>query len=93
MIHSEKYKDYLFGRWWDKQSEADIVGIDKQRKKILIGEVKFKKLTLSEIREIKNSLKEKSKKINSFGFEEKLVIICLDCDSTDTEVEIIKLAR
>ena len=93
MIHSEKYRDYLFGRWWDKQSEADIVGIDKQHKKILIGEVKFKKLTKTEVHEIKCSLKEKAQKINSFGFEEKLTIICLDCEDTDPEIEIIKLEK
>ena len=93
MIHIEKYQDYLFGRWWDKQSEADIVGIDKQHKKILIGEVKFKKLTKTEVHEIKGSLKEKAQKINSFGFEEKLTIICLDCEVTDPEVEIIRLGK
>src|SRR3989338_6956924 len=80
MIHSEKYKDYLFGRWWDKTSEIDIVGIDKTGKKMLIGEVKFKKLNKTEIRAIKKGLKEKAKKITFPGFEQKLAIICLDCN-------------
>ncbi len=91
MIRSKKFDDYLFGRWWDKQSEADIVGIDKQHKKILIGEAKFKKLSKEEINKIKDALKEKTLKINTFGFEEKLVIICLDCEVKDPEVEIITL--
>lgn len=93
MIRSKKYNNYLFGRWWDKTSEADIVGIDKTNKKLLVGEVKFKKLTKTEIHEIKGSLKEKAQKINTFGFEQKLVIICLDCDFEDPEVEIIKLEK
>ncbi len=93
MIRSGKYKDYLFGRWWDKNTEADIVGIDRQNKKLLIGEVKFKKLTKTEIHEIKGKLKEKLEKINTFGFEDKMIIICLDCDFEDPEVELIKLER
>jgi uncharacterized protein len=91
LIRNEKYKDYLFGRWWDKNSEADIVGIDNFNKKLLIGEVKFKKLNKTEINSIKNSLLEKSKKINTFGFKQELVVVCLDCDFKDLEVEIIKL--
>ncbi len=93
LIRSNKYKDYLFGRWWDKNSEADIVGIDKTNKKILIGEVKFRKITKTEINEIKESLKEKASKINTFGYEQKLIIVCLDCDSTDPKVELIKLEK
>src|SRR3989338_1592477 len=80
LIGMEKYKDYLFGRWWDKTSEIDIVGIDKTGKKMLIGEVKFKKLNKTEIRAIKKGLKEKAKKITFPGFEQKLAIICLDCN-------------
>ncbi|MEK6893299.1 MAG: ATP-binding protein [Nanoarchaeota archaeon] len=91
LIRNKRYRDYFFGRWWDKNSEADIVGIDKQNKKILVGEVKFKSLTKSDINEIKFSLIEKAKKINSFNFEQKLVIVCLDCDYEDKDLEIIKL--
>ena len=42
---NNKYDDYFLGRWWDNENEADIVGIDKKNKKILIGEVKFKNLS------------------------------------------------
>ena len=93
MIRSGKYKDYLFGRFWDKNVEVDIVGIDKSNKKLLVGEVKFKKLTRSDINEIKNALKEKAQKIGMAAFERKLVIICLDCDFDDSEIEIIKLEK
>ena len=93
MIRSEKYKDYLFGRWWDKNSEVDIVGIDKSNKKLLLGEVKFKKLTKTEVHQIKDSLKENAKKINIPGFEHKMAIICLDCDFEDHEIDIIRLDK
>lgn len=93
MIQSDKYKNYIFGRWWDKNLEADIVGIDRLNKRLLVGEVKFKKLTKTEIHEIKNGLREKAQKINSFGFEQKFAIVCLDCDFEDTEIEIIRLEK
>src|SRR3989344_2836563 len=93
MIRSGKYKDYLFGGWWDKNLEADIVGIDRSNKRLLVGEVKFKKLTKTEVHEIIEGLKEKAQKINSFRFEQKLVVICLDCDFEDSEIEIIKLEK
>lgn len=93
MIRSEKYRNYLFGRWWDKTSEIDLVGIDKQHKKILIGEVKFKKLTKKEVYEIQASLKKIAPKINTFGFEQQFIIVCLDCDVEDSDVDIIKLEK
>lgn len=93
MIRSDKYKNYLFGRWWDRASEVDIVGIDKSNKKILIGEVKFKKLTKSDLNEIKASLNEKAKKVNTFDFEQKLVVICIDCETEDKELEIITMNK
>jgi len=91
--NDKKYTDYLFGRWWDRTSEVDLVGIDRENKKLIVGEVKFKALKKSEINEIKRSLIEKSKKINSFGFERKLVIVCLDAEYEDKDIEIIKLGR
>jgi len=93
LIRTKKYKDYLFGRWWDKTSEIDIVGIDRTNKKILAGEVKFKKLNKAEIHAIKGNLKEKANKINISGFEQKLAIICLDCDFEDPEIDIIRLEK
>ena len=90
---SGKYKNYLFGRWWDKSSEVDLVGIDRFNKKILIGEIKFKKLTKAEVQEIKRSLEENAKKINLFGFEQKLIIACLDCDYEDSELDMIRLDK
>jgi AAA+ ATPase superfamily predicted ATPase len=31
------------GRWWDKKDELDILAVDKERKKFLVGECKFRK--------------------------------------------------
>jgi hypothetical protein len=87
MIKSKKYNDYLFGRWWDKDLEADIVGINKEKKKIIIGEVKFMHLTKQEIHAIIKDLKEKAKKINTFGFEEEFIIVCLECKEKIDSVE------
>jgi len=89
LIENENYRDYIFGRWWDKDYEADIVGIDKKNKKILIGEVKFRRLSKREITEIKNKLIEKSKRINNSGFQEEFVIVCLGCEEDDKEVNIL----
>ena len=74
MIADKKYSNYLFGRWWDRTSEVDLVGIDKENKKVIIGEVKFKVLDKSEIKEIQKDLIEKAKKVNTFNFEHKLII-------------------
>lgn len=88
---NNQYKDYFFGRWWDNENEADIVGIDKKNKKILIGEVKFKNLSSQEINEIKLNLKVMAKKINIFGFVEHFAIVCLDCESKVDGIDVIKL--
>jgi AAA+ ATPase superfamily predicted ATPase len=93
MIADKKYSNYLFGRWWDRTSEVDLVGIDKENKKVIIGEVKFKVLDKSEIKEIQKDLIEKAKKINTFNFEQKLIIICLNTEYEDEEIEIIKLEK
>jgi len=88
---NSKYEDYFFGRWWDNENEADIVGIDKKNKKLLIAEVKFKNLSSKEINQIKSNLEIMAKKINIFGFEEHFAVICLDYDSKIEGIDIIKL--
>ncbi len=90
LIRNKKYQNYLFGRWWDNNSEADIAGIDKSDKKIIIGEVKFSSLNIKEIAEIKMSLIEKAKKINTLGFKEELIIFCLDYSESIDGLKIVK---
>jgi len=91
LSENSKYANYLFGRWWDNKSEIDIVGIDKANKKILFGEVKFKKLNEREINNIANSLKEKAKRINSFGFGEEYVVVCLNYAGDAEDLQIIRV--
>jgi len=59
----KQFDNYLFGRWWDKRNEIDIIGIDKERNKILFAEVKWKDLTKKKAEDILNNLKEKSKNV------------------------------
>lgn len=77
---NKTYNNYLWGRWWDKNEEVDLVGIDRENKKILIGEIKLNKLNKKEAFVIKASLEAKAKKINNFEYEQSLILICLDCD-------------
>jgi AAA+ ATPase superfamily predicted ATPase len=78
IIKKEGYKNYLFGRWWSNELESELVGIDKKNKEILIGEVKFSKLSRSDIFKIEKSLKEKARFININGFKENYLIVCLE---------------
>ena len=61
--NEERFKDYIFGRWWDKGEEIDAVGIDKGGNKIIFGEVKWKNLSYRQAVEIINKLKMKSQKV------------------------------
>lgn len=60
----KQFSGYLFGRWWDKKEEIDIVGIDKTNQKMIIGEVKWKNLSSDEAQKTINKLKSKSGQIN-----------------------------
>ncbi len=81
LVHMDKYKDYIFGRWWDRKSEVDILGIDRIGRKLLIGEAKLGRLKDRDIERISKSLKEKSSKINaSLNFSEKFIIVCSGFD-------------
>lgn len=56
----KEFRNYLFGRWWDRQHEIDIVGIDNSNNKILFGEVKWKTLSKKEAHTILLKLKEEA---------------------------------
>lgn len=92
IIRNERYKNYLFGRWWDNELESELVGIDKQTKRIIVGEVKFSELSKKDIADIEKSLNEKARRINTLGFKEEFVIVCLNHQEYKTEaVTLIKL--
>lgn len=92
---NKSYDNYLFGRWWDKNSEVDFVGIDRENKKILIGEVKSGKINRKEFLRIKNNLERNIKEINKFKFKEDFAIICLKCDDVikDDKIKILELEK
>jgi len=90
IIRNKKYENYLWGRWWDRGFECDLVGIDKERKEIIFGEVKFSELSKRDIADIEKSLINLSKIINMNGYKEKFMIVCLDHDNYKTDTEIIK---
>ena len=77
LISKKEFDNYLIGRHWDKNSETDIVGVDKKNKKILIGEVKFKELSEKEIKKIFFDLKEKSGVINEKKYSEEFLVAFL----------------
>jgi len=77
LISMDRHKDYIFGRWWDRNSEADIVGIDRIGRKLLVGEAKLGRLRLPDVKRIAMSLRGKASKINQcFNFSEQFVIVC-----------------
>ena len=59
----KEFNDYIFGRWWDKQEEIDIIGIDKKNNKIIFSEVKWKNLSYSHANSVIKKLQKKSEKV------------------------------
>ncbi len=59
------------GRWWHKDKEIDIVGINENTKELLAVEVKWKDLGLKDVKEIIEELKEKVKYVEWFNNERK----------------------
>lgn len=61
----KQYNNYLFGRWWDKNEEIDILGIDKPHNKIIACEVKWSELNKKDVIKEIEKLKEKTQKFNN----------------------------
>jgi AAA+ ATPase superfamily predicted ATPase len=58
---SEKHLPYFYqlGRWWDKETEIDVVGINEENKSILFVETKWSDKLIGT--DVLNSLKQKAK--------------------------------
>lgn len=74
-----KYMDRFFtftsvGRWWDKNEEIDIVGINKDLNSILFGEVKWSEKPIGT--NILDELKLKAQKV-PWGKKERKDFFCL----------------
>jgi AAA+ ATPase superfamily predicted ATPase len=67
---SPGFSDYLFGRWWDKEEEIDVVGLDRSQNRIIFGEIKWKDLSEKDARQVLNRLLEKSVEVK-WGEREK----------------------
>lgn len=59
---------YEFGRWWDKETEIDLVGLNKFDNSILFVETKWNTKPIGT--ELLNALKQKAKKV-TWGSEER----------------------
>ena len=55
-----QFLDYIFGRWWDKEEEIDILELDNSRNRIIFGEVKWRDLSEKDARQVLKRLVEKS---------------------------------
>ena len=92
------FKPTKIGRWWNKESEIDIIAIDEKHDKILFGEVKYtqKKVgndlymdTMEKSQKVKwrnNTRKEYYMLVSKGGFENNLQdksVICIGLDKLE----------
>ena len=57
------FHHYLFGRWWDRTQEIDILGLDQKNARIIFGEVKWRSLSEKEARQVLAELQQKSESV------------------------------
>lgn len=70
-----QFSDYIFGRWWDKEEEIDILGLDNSRNGIIFGEVKWRDLSEKDARQVLNRLVEKSVNVKWGNSPEKKYLL------------------
>ncbi|ASJ16447.1 hypothetical protein A3L04_04840 [Thermococcus chitonophagus] len=63
------------GKWWKKNEEIDIIGINEKEKKVLFVEVKWEKLRSRDIEAILSSLKRKAELTRFKGWKKYYGII------------------
>ncbi|MBP3201054.1 MAG: ATP-binding protein [Lachnospiraceae bacterium] len=83
MLTDKKIHVDKVGKWWDKNDEIDVVGIDNKHKVLYLGECKYtkKKMNVS----ILNELKRKSEKIVEFK-DYKKVYCLFSINGFDTDL-------
>jgi len=77
------------GKWWERNEEIDVVGVNKQRNSILFGEVKWSEKTVGV--DIYENLKARSKKVK-WGNERRKEFFCLFSKKGFTE-NMMKIAK
>ena len=63
MSDKPDFRNFIFGRWWEREAEIDLVG--KSEKGLIFIEVKWKNLAYKDMLVLIENLKEKSGKFNS----------------------------
>lgn len=63
------------GKWWHKSEEIDLVALNEKEKKVLFVEVKWKELTIREIKRILTDLKRKSELVGLENYEKYFGIV------------------
>ncbi|MBU1122420.1 MAG: ATP-binding protein [Candidatus Omnitrophica bacterium] len=79
----------LYGRWWDKNGEIDLVALNRERNAILFGEVKWSNKPVGI--DIYRKLKDKAKSV-VWGKDNRRQYFCLFSKSGFTS-EMLKLAK
>jgi len=64
---------FEIGRWWDRNTEIDLVGMDREEKRILFGEVKWSERPVGT--DVLRNLREKGNMPRWDGFEKKNYVI------------------
>jgi len=77
------------GRWWERNEEIDVVGVNKQQNSILFGEVKWSEKPVGI--DIYEDLKARSKKVQ-WGNEGRKEYFCLFSKKGFTE-NMMKVAK
>lgn len=76
-------KNFIIGRWWDRQHEIDIVGIDASTSMTIFGSVKWSDLKSSEARTIITSLQKDSMFVDTGCENVEYFLIARSIDDKD----------
>ncbi|AEF96804.1 ATP-binding protein [Methanotorris igneus] len=69
------FKFLNIGRWWKKGEEVDLIALNKNEKRVLFVEVKWKNLKGKDVKKILNDLKRKSELVGLDDYEKYYAII------------------
>ena len=69
------YTQYLVGKWWDRNNEIDIVGIDPATSTLLVAEVKWKDVADRDARTLMETLRVKASSITDSYEKIKYMIV------------------
>jgi len=80
------------GKWWHKDIDIDIVGIDDRAKEVIFGEVKWGELTQKDVYRIVAKLEEKSKRFPyKKTYTKKYCTVAREFQETPKDKDIITI--